>query len=93
VRWLRVKSTDCSSGGHEFKSQQPYGDSQPSSMRKQIIKKPMGQSDWGQSKRAKERGKRITKVTWLLTTSTPGLLSRKQVIISFLEETTLPLRD
>ena len=27
-----VKSTDCSSGGHEFKSQQPHGDSQPSVM-------------------------------------------------------------
>jgi hypothetical protein len=25
-----VKSTDCSSKGHEFKSQQPHGGSQPS---------------------------------------------------------------
>jgi hypothetical protein len=25
-----VKSTDCSSEGHEFKSQQPHGGSQPS---------------------------------------------------------------
>jgi hypothetical protein len=24
-----VKSTDCSSRGHEFNSQQPHGDSQP----------------------------------------------------------------
>jgi hypothetical protein len=28
-----VKSTDCSPGGHEFKSQQPHGGSQPSVMR------------------------------------------------------------
>jgi hypothetical protein len=28
-----VKSTDCSSGGPEFKSQQPHGGSQPSVMR------------------------------------------------------------
>ena len=27
-----VKSTDCSSRGHEFKSQQPHGGSQPSVM-------------------------------------------------------------
>ena len=27
-----VKSTDCSSKGHEFKSQQPHGGSQPSIM-------------------------------------------------------------
>jgi hypothetical protein len=27
-----VKSTDCSSKGHEFKSQQPHGGSQPSLM-------------------------------------------------------------
>jgi hypothetical protein len=28
-----VKSTDCSSGGPEFKSQQPHGGSQPSVMK------------------------------------------------------------
>jgi len=28
-----VKSTDCSSRGHEFNSQQPHGGSQPSVMR------------------------------------------------------------
>jgi hypothetical protein len=28
-----VKSTDCSSEGPEFKSQQPHGGSQPSEMR------------------------------------------------------------
>jgi hypothetical protein len=28
-----VKSTDCSSGGPKFKSQQPHGGSQPSIMR------------------------------------------------------------
>jgi hypothetical protein len=29
---LAVKSTDCPSRGHEFKSQQPHGGSQPSVM-------------------------------------------------------------
>jgi len=32
-----VKSTDCSSRGPEFKSQQPHGDSQPSVMRSDAL--------------------------------------------------------
>jgi hypothetical protein len=32
-----VKSTDCSSGGPEFKSQQPHGGSQPSVMRSDVF--------------------------------------------------------
>jgi hypothetical protein len=32
-----VKSTDCSSKGPEFNSQQPHGDSQPSVMRSDVI--------------------------------------------------------
>jgi hypothetical protein len=32
-----VKSTDCSSSGHEFKSQQPHGGSQPSVMRSDAL--------------------------------------------------------
>jgi hypothetical protein len=32
-----VKSTDCSSEGPEFKSQQPYGGSQPSVMRSDAL--------------------------------------------------------
>jgi hypothetical protein len=32
-----VKSTDCSSGGSEFKSQQPHGGSQPSVMRSDAL--------------------------------------------------------
>jgi hypothetical protein len=31
-RWLRGKSTDCSSRGPEFNCQQPHGGSQPSEM-------------------------------------------------------------
>jgi hypothetical protein len=31
------KSTDCSSKGHEFKSQQPYGGSQPSLIRSDAL--------------------------------------------------------
>ena len=31
-----VKSTDCSSRGHEFKSQQPHGGSQPSVMKSDV---------------------------------------------------------
>jgi hypothetical protein len=31
-RWLAVKSTDCSSRGPVFNSQQPHGSSQPSVM-------------------------------------------------------------
>jgi hypothetical protein len=34
---LVVKSTDCSSRGPEFKSQQPHGDSQPSVMRSNAL--------------------------------------------------------
>jgi hypothetical protein len=34
---LVVKSTDCSSRGPEFKSQQPHGDSQPSVMRSDAL--------------------------------------------------------
>jgi hypothetical protein len=57
------KSTDCSSEGHEFKSQQPHGGSQPSIMKSLlvclktatvylhiIINKSWGQSEWGWSK-------------------------------------------
>ncbi|EDL08098.1 mCG147233 [Mus musculus] len=32
-----VKSTGCSSEGHEFKSQQPHGGSQPSVMRSDAL--------------------------------------------------------
>jgi hypothetical protein len=32
-----VKSTDCSSEGPEFKSQQPHGSSQPSVMRSDAL--------------------------------------------------------
>jgi hypothetical protein len=32
-----VKSTDCSSKGPEFKSQQPHGGSQPSAMRSDTL--------------------------------------------------------
>jgi hypothetical protein len=32
-----VKSTDCSSGGPEFKSQQPHGGSQPSVIRSDAL--------------------------------------------------------
>jgi hypothetical protein len=32
-----VKSTDCSSEGHEFKSQQPHGGSQPPVMRSDAL--------------------------------------------------------
>jgi len=32
-----VKSTDCSSRGLEFKSQQPHGGSQPSVMRSDVL--------------------------------------------------------
>ena len=32
-----VKNTDCSSGGPEFKSQQPHGGSQPSVMRSDAL--------------------------------------------------------
>ena len=32
-----VKSTDCSSKGPEFKSQQPHGDSEPSIMRSNAL--------------------------------------------------------
>jgi len=32
-----VKSTDCSSRGHEFKSQQPHGGSQPSVKRSDAL--------------------------------------------------------
>jgi hypothetical protein len=34
---LAVKSTDCSSEGPEFKSQQPHGGSQPSVMRSDAL--------------------------------------------------------
>jgi len=34
---LVVKSTDCSSRGSEFKSQQPHGGSQPSVMRSDAL--------------------------------------------------------
>jgi hypothetical protein len=33
----RVKSTDCSSGGFEFKSQQSHGGSQPSVMKSDAL--------------------------------------------------------
>jgi hypothetical protein len=32
-----IKSSDCSSEGHEFKSQQPHGGSQPSIMRSDAL--------------------------------------------------------
>jgi hypothetical protein len=32
-----VKSTDCPSRGHEFKSQKPHGGSQPSLMRSDVL--------------------------------------------------------
>jgi hypothetical protein len=34
---LVVKSTNCSSKGPEFKSQQPHGGSQPSVMRSDVL--------------------------------------------------------
>jgi hypothetical protein len=34
---LAVKNNDCSSGGPEFKSQQPHGGSQPSVMRSDAL--------------------------------------------------------
>jgi hypothetical protein len=37
-----VKSTDCSSRGHELDSQQPYGGSQPSVMRSDVLFWPSG---------------------------------------------------
>ena len=37
-----VKSTACSSGGHEFNSQQPHGGSQPSVMRSGALFWPVG---------------------------------------------------
>ena len=47
-----VKSTDYSSSGHEFKSKQLHGGSQPSVMRNKS-KKPMGLSEWDPNKREK----------------------------------------
>jgi hypothetical protein len=41
---LVVKSTDCSSGGSEFKSQQPHGDSQPSVQPQCTINQSINQS-------------------------------------------------
>ena len=35
-----VKNTDCSSGGPEFKSQQPHGGSEPSIMRSDALFSP-----------------------------------------------------
>jgi hypothetical protein len=42
---LAVKSTDCSSRGHEFKSQQPHDGSQPSVM-KTKLKKKIYEPEW-----------------------------------------------
>jgi hypothetical protein len=37
VRWFSDKSTNCSSEGPEFKSQQPHGGSQPLVMRSDAL--------------------------------------------------------
>jgi hypothetical protein len=47
-----VKRTDCSSGGHEFKSQQPHGGSQPPLMRNKV--KNWGK--WGPEQEREEKG-------------------------------------
>jgi hypothetical protein len=50
-----IKSTDCSYKGHEFKSQQLHGGSQPSLMRNKL--RTYGpESKWGQSNREKGKG-------------------------------------
>jgi hypothetical protein len=54
-----VKSTDYSSGGHEFKSQQPHGGSQPPIMRNKKQENKTNktkQNPMGRSKREKGRG-------------------------------------
>jgi hypothetical protein len=51
-----VKSTDCSFRGHEFKSQQQHGSSQPSVMRNEF-KKPYGPEQGGEREGRKKKKK------------------------------------
>ena len=50
-----VKNTDCSSRGHEFKSQQPHGGSQPSIMRKQEQKQNKAKQSKAKQSKAKQK--------------------------------------
>jgi hypothetical protein len=52
-----VKSIDCSSGGHEFKSQQPHGGSQPTVMRNKLKKKKS--MDWERTSPEQEGEKEV----------------------------------